>query len=111
MWILASDSNSDLLREQRQCTRGKGAEKGVASNDGKKRVAPDADGAGREEQRGAIATSSKQQAVECGNWWAAEPGVDRVVHGLADRVDRLRALGNGQVPIVAACAWRILKGE
>jgi hypothetical protein len=26
-------------------------------------------------------------------------------------VDRLQALGNGQVPIVAATAWRILAGK
>jgi hypothetical protein len=28
---------------------------------------------------------------------------------VASRVDRLKALGNGQVPRVAATAWRILK--
>jgi hypothetical protein len=27
---------------------------------------------------------------------------------VASRVDRLKAIGNGQVPIVAALAWRIL---
>jgi hypothetical protein len=27
---------------------------------------------------------------------------------LADRVDRLKAIGNGQVPLCAATAWRIL---
>jgi hypothetical protein len=27
---------------------------------------------------------------------------------LASRVDRLKAIGNGQVPIVAAAAWSIL---
>jgi len=41
-------------------------------------------------------------------WWATEPDVGRVAHGVADRVDRLRALGNGQVPQCAAQAWRIL---
>jgi hypothetical protein len=30
---------------------------------------------------------------------------------LASRVDRLKAIGNGQVPSVAATAWRILKGS
>jgi hypothetical protein len=27
---------------------------------------------------------------------------------LASRVDRLKAIGNGQVPLCAATAWRIL---
>ncbi len=43
-----------------------------------------------------------------GTWWAVEPDVGRVAHGVASRVDRLKAIGNGQVPIVAALAWRIL---
>jgi hypothetical protein len=30
---------------------------------------------------------------------------------VASRVDRLKALGNGQVPRVAATAWRILNGH
>jgi DNA (cytosine-5)-methyltransferase 1 len=41
-------------------------------------------------------------------WWAAEPDVGRVAHGVAYRVDRLRALGNGQVPMAAATAWHYL---
>ena len=43
-----------------------------------------------------------------GTWWATEPDVGRVANGVAARVDRLKAIGNGQVPGVAATAWRIL---
>ena len=51
-------------------------------------------------------------------WWKREPretsievertlgGVD---DGLASRVDRLKAIGNGQVPRVAAISWELLK--
>ena len=42
-------------------------------------------------------------------WWATEPNVGRVANGVAARVDRLKALGNGQVPAVAATAWGALK--
>jgi len=43
-----------------------------------------------------------------GNWWKIEPDVGRVADGVAARVDRLRCLGNGQVPAVARLAWEIL---
>ena len=43
-----------------------------------------------------------------GEWWQAEPDVGRVADGVAARVDRLKAIGNGQVPLCAATAWRIL---
>ncbi|HHT0275148.1 TPA: DNA cytosine methyltransferase [Klebsiella oxytoca] len=41
--------------------------------------------------------------------WPAEPGLGRVVHGMAHRVDRIKALGNGQVPRVAATAFSLLR--
>ena len=42
------------------------------------------------------------------SWWAVEPDVGRVADGVASRVDRLRALGNGVVPQVAARAFATL---
>lgn len=41
-------------------------------------------------------------------WWATEPRLGRVANGVADRVDRLAATGNGQVPAVVEEAWRRL---
>lgn len=40
--------------------------------------------------------------------WPTEPGMGRVADGVAHRVDRIKALGNGQVPRVAATAFTIL---
>ena len=40
--------------------------------------------------------------------WLPEPPVGRLAHGVANRVDQLRALGNGQVPSVAAMAFDML---
>ena len=37
--------------------------------------------------------------------WTSEPRLGRVVDGCADRVDRIRLLGNGVVPQTAAKAW------
>jgi len=42
-------------------------------------------------------------------WWQIEPNVDRVANGVAAGVDRLKAIGNGQVPLCAATAWKLLK--
>ena len=45
-----------------------------------------------------------------GNWWATEPAVGRVAHGVAARSHQIACLGNGQVPLCAAAAWKILGG-
>ena len=51
-----------------------------------------------------------------GSWWGSDPaddpksGVGRMANGVAYRVDRLKAIGNGQVPAVAATAWQVLRG-
>ncbi len=36
-----------------------------------------------------------------GEWWEVEPDVGRVAHGVSDRVDKLRCLGNAVVPYQA----------
>ena len=54
---------------------------------------------------------SRRIGSELCNWWTTEPELGRVAHGVADRMDRLRTLGNGQVPEVARRAWEILTGE
>ena len=53
--------------------------------------------------------NEQEYSYACGSsWWQVEPDVGRVADGLADRVDRLKAIGNGQVPLCAATAWRVL---
>jgi DNA (cytosine-5)-methyltransferase 1 len=61
--------------------------------------------------------------AECGmdrDWWQREPefvprttqrNMGGVANGVAARVDRLKAIGNGQVPLCAATAWRILSEQ
>lgn len=44
--------------------------------------------------------------------WATEPNVGRVAHGIPQRVDRLRGLGNAVVPqVVEWIGWRIVEAE
>jgi DNA (cytosine-5)-methyltransferase 1 len=68
----------------------------------------DANGTGCKEQRFAISDGQEHETAECGGWWATEPDVGRVANGVASRVDRLKAIGNGQVPSVAQLAWETL---
>ena len=74
----------------------------------------DSDGERCEEQWRSGAAGEEVSAAGCCGWWSSEPAVGRVAHGVAHRVDRLKSIGNGQVPLVAATAFcelkRILEG-
>ncbi len=61
-------------------------------------------------QRSGLSSGIQQEnSYACDSrWWAIEPDVGRVADGVAARVDRLKAIGNGQVPLCAASAWRLL---
>jgi len=70
-------------------------------------------GQGKYEQSISSKASSNRKTniiepIGTSDFWTIEPNVGRVVNGLASRVDRLKAIGNGQVPLCAATAWRIL---
>ena len=41
-------------------------------------------------------------------WWASESRIQRVSNDVANRVDRLKAIGNGQVAPVVVLAWNSL---
>lgn len=74
-----------------------------------------ANASGQQELHAApIAGDSGSSSGAPAGWWLCDPGdapesgVGRVVDGVAHRVDRLKATGNGQVSAVAALAWRLL---
>jgi DNA (cytosine-5)-methyltransferase 1 len=50
----------------------------------------------------------RKASSESPTFWKTEPDVGRVADGVAHRVDKLRALGNGQVPAVVAIVWELL---
>ena len=106
MWIVAT--NPQINR------RGQGWQRGsVAGGEGQQKqpFQVSAYSLERSTVRSVAPTSQRQMASENDSnnrWWAVEPPVDRVAYGVANGMDRLRALGNGQVPAVAATAWHIL---
>ena len=61
-------------------------------------------------QRGQLSSRIKAQYANIGNsrWGKDKPGVDRMANGLAFQMDRLAAIGNGQVPAVVELAWQTL---
>ena len=72
--------------------------------DGQHRLTTDVAGEGGQRdnhQRG-------EAADVIGQWWAIEPNVGRVAHGIPNRVDRLRCLGNAVVPQVAEYVGRLI---
>jgi len=54
------------------------------------------------------AGASLSEFASSHQWWESEPDVGRVAHGVPQRVDRLKALGNAVVPQVAEWLGRRL---
>ena len=75
----------------------------------------DSDSAGLSQRRRAESVETQHTTAECSSEeqspgrWPTEPRLGRVVpHGLANRNERLKAIGNGQVSRVVATAWALL---
>lgn len=123
LWILAY-THSERVRDQ-QAEDGRVDSTPIASNAGEARQASADTGGERCPPVSPYSRAHKHSQTSghgtdgsaCDVWgtWPFEPGFCGVVHGLADRFNRVKALGNGWVPIVAATAFRRLlasmKGE
>lgn len=77
-------------------------------------------GAARREQRAAPPEKNARRENDHGRRdvrilsfpkWASESGICRVADGIPHRVERLKGLGNAQVPLCAATAFVVLRGE
>jgi DNA (cytosine-5)-methyltransferase 1 len=109
-----SSSNNEPIEKQRERTGnfvGSGCKKNVADP---KRIGQQ--GQGKSEQPSDTTQNGDRKAsqpfnVRKSSFWAAEPDVGRVADGVAARVDRLKAIGNGQVSEVARRAWEILSDQ
>jgi DNA (cytosine-5)-methyltransferase 1 len=101
IWIVAS-ADADRLRES-QPEGSKPDERGRVGDVGEQMA--DAMRARLEGRISSIGIHAEHPDACDTRWWAAEPDVGRVAHGMAARVDRLKCISNGQVPAVAAVAW------
>jgi len=62
-----------------------------------------------DENNGSKRSQKIQEKRFNGNPWRVEPKVGRVAHGVRNRVDRLRGLGNAIVPQVAEMIFRAIR--
>lgn len=96
---------------QRELQRegGEPHERGRAGDRGAQGVAPNALRQGLQGHGdGARGAGPQHAAARDARWWATEPDVGRMAHGVPARVDRLRALGNAVVPQVAEVVGRVI---
>ena len=107
IWILAH-TNSEPLREE-QKPRKKCEGQTITSNNGNNGNVTDTNSVRQLQQEGS--EQEERGWSSDGDWWAPKPPVCGVDDGVAHRMDRLKALGNGQVAIVAAKAFNILKSR
>ena len=104
-------AHSNLQHDQRRGQPFKpissGGETWIELNGGRSNVAY-SDSAQREGNECSERSIEARANIGKPSWWSSEPSMGRVAHGVACRVDRLKSIGNGQVPAVAATAFRLL---
>jgi DNA (cytosine-5)-methyltransferase 1 len=109
IWIVAN-STSQRQQAESNCkqhsTKNKARQTSEPRSSGE--VLANAHSAQREGGRIPIGAQPQYADSECSSWWKFEPNVGRVAHGVAARMDRLKSIGNGQVPLCATTAWRVL---
>ena len=104
---LSDDGERHGVMDQPQQVGGGSVAPDVGS-DGQAQHVADADSPQRQRDERPVGGDAPHADADVSGWWSSEPDVGRVADGVASRVDRLRCIGNGQVPAVAALAWRLL---
>ena len=102
-----ANTHGERGRAEQERQRG-GEGTAVAGDDGSQGDVAHSNSPQRERDGGTVGGGAEHADACVGGWWASERGLDRVAHGVAHRVDRLRAIGNGQCPPVVALAWQTL---
>jgi len=103
-------SKGDGWQARSRVERSSATELADASGERLERHTRNGDSGGKPKQTGPVAQSGLCEKFGS-EIWDVEPQLGRVAHGVADRVDRLRLLGNGVVPQQAARAWTVLSEQ
>ena len=103
MWILATDPNRDWARQYTGAWNGQS--RGESAGDNPWRMGKD----GANAMLNGLQDNDPDSPVAWSAWLHVrrhpQPLLPRVGHGMAHRVDRIKAIGNGWVPQQAAYAW------
>ena len=108
IWVMAhANSGRQQQRDQKEREISKPHEESYVSNSASQRGCRwDSEWEDAKDAR-ELRGDKRENSGEVG-WWNAEPKLGRVANGVAHRVDRLKSIGNGQVPGVVRLAWNVL---
>jgi DNA (cytosine-5)-methyltransferase 1 len=111
-WFLLAHSNGERRRNEhgRRGREKHGEIQAEFGLHGETQSLADCDGIGLQSRMGAGRHYSQLAKASDGSWWAVEPDVGRVAHGISNRVDRIKCLGNSVVPLQARVAFKRLMG-
>jgi DNA (cytosine-5)-methyltransferase 1 len=110
-WFLLAHANGLRLRDgSKRSAKGKAKADIVFGDDGEKEFVADTASIGSGPRAGESRRPRQQDDIMREGWWSVEPNVDRVVNGAPLRVDRIKAIGNGVVPLQVKTAFEKLAG-
>jgi len=102
-----ADAEGDIKRRTWPAQRGQQVEVGRRGTQSEEIPNTDSARLAQRERQDATGAGQDSRSVSIGiEWWATEPDVGRVAHGIPSRVDRLKCLGNSIVPQIAEILFR-----
>ena len=103
IWIVAYPECDGRGSRRAECE----GQQGRATSNGTGGEISDPTSEGLEGQKPARRNGGQPRlSTECGRWWSIEPDVGRLAHGVSNRVQRLKGLGNAIVPQIAELLFR-----
>lgn len=105
IWIVAKQQ--EFLSHSQHNRDGWGEQQQESVKEKNRKLADTHSAHGKRNKRTERSDQERTFSIES-SWWQTEPHVGRVADGVAFRVDRLKAIGNGQVPLCAATAFKLL---